>query len=80
MYGKLPILASNCKPQQDLIEGFGIGEIFESDEELTQKLKWLITHELERKAMGEKAFNTLMKEFHQNAFKAQFQGLYEGLN
>lgn len=79
MYGNLPVLASNCKPQQELIEKHKIGEIFTSDEELTQKLRQLIESEKDRKEMGERAHEVLMTEFHQDAFIPQFKALYEGL-
>ncbi|WP_420318306.1 glycosyltransferase [Ekhidna sp.] len=79
MYGGLPILASDCKPQQELIEKHNIGEVFTSDNELTLKLKYLIEHENDRKAMGERAYKVLINEFHHEAFIPQFKSLYENL-
>ncbi|WP_462248260.1 glycosyltransferase family 4 protein [Ekhidna sp.] len=79
MYGKLPIVASNCKPQQELIENHDIGKIFASDQEFTQQLRWMIDNEEERKNMGERAFKTLMNNYHQNAFKDTFISLYTDL-
>lgn len=80
MYGGLPIIASNCKPQQELIEQFEIGTIFKTDQELTKKLKELIENKKERKMMGVRAHEVLMKEFHQDAFKPQFKQLYDELS
>lgn len=79
MYGKLPIVASNCKPQQELIEKYELGEVFATDDELTEKLKLLIENEEMRQKMGKKAYDVLMTAFHQDAFMPQFKELYEGL-
>lgn len=79
MYGKLPILASDCKPQKELIEKYKIGKIFTSDDELTNMLIELIDNKQLCTEMGERAYETLMKHFHQNAFRSSLQSLYESL-
>lgn len=77
MYGKLPIVASNCKPQQELIERYRIGEVFSSDEEFKDKLSNLILDKELRADMGNRAYQTLMSEFHQDAFSSTFKKVYE---
>lgn len=76
MYGKLPIVASNCKPQQELIEKYDIGEVFSSQKEFEEKLHLLIQNESLRKEKGNSAFDVLMEHFHQDSLVPKLERFY----
>ncbi len=77
MYGKLPILASNCKPQKELIEEHEIGKVFNSNNEFATELEYLISNIKEREEMGKRAYEVLRTQFHQDNFKDVFLSIYE---
>ena len=66
MYGKKPIIASNCKPQAELIKNFKCGLIYEDIDDLTNKIIYLIKNPFEIERMGNNGFNNLHKFYNNN--------------
>lgn len=66
MYGKKPIIASNCKPQAELIKNFKCGLIYEDIDDLTNKIIYLIKNPVEIERMGNNGFNNLHKFYNNN--------------
>lgn len=77
MYGRLPIVASACKPQKEIIEKFEMGLIFDSDEGLTEKLQVLIDDIKLAHEMGQRGYNALLNHFDQERFIPAFRNLIE---
>lgn len=79
MYGKLPIIASDCKPQQELIEEQTIGKVFTDDDGFAEALETLVLDQDLREKMGQKAYQVLMSKYHQDALAPRLKSLYEDL-
>lgn len=63
MFGAKPIVASDCKPQKDLIENAGCGIIFSNQSEYVSALRKLIVNSALRVEMGENGRKELMEKY-----------------
>ena len=77
MFGKKPIIASNCKPQTELIESSNCGLVFHNQNELVEHLLWAASHPSELVKMGNNGYNTLYQKFKSKEFELILIGLYE---
>ena len=75
MFGKLPVVASNCTPQQELIERYNCGLIYENEDQFLGSLIKLIGSEKLREEMGSNGRDAIINKidfsiYDQNLLKA----------
>ncbi len=75
MYGSLPIIASNCKPQQDLIEKEQIGAIFSNQAELTELMK-LYAKSTNLDEIGSKAKEVLLEKYNMTHYRDTMNNIF----
>ncbi len=76
MLGKKPIIASDCLPQQKLIEKYNCGIIFRNETELTEALIKLLGDTGLGKELGENGYNAILKDHHTGVIKDNFVKMY----
>ena len=69
MLGAKPIIASNCKPQQDLIEKHNCGLIFNNTEEFHDAIVKLLDDKQLREEMGENGRKAIILDYNMEIFK-----------
>jgi glycosyltransferase involved in cell wall biosynthesis len=79
MAGRRPIIASDCLPQQKLIEKYECGIIYTNQEEFTNSIIKLLSDEKMRKRMGENGFNAVVSEFNIDKKKLNLLNTYMSL-
>ena len=79
MLGGKPIIASNCKPQQDLIEKHHCGLIFKNSEEFHDAIVKLLNNKPLREEMGENGRKAVMREYNTEIIKENLISLYNEL-
>lgn len=77
MLGGKPIIASNCKPQQNLIEKHKCGIIFENMTEFHDAIVRLLNDKQLREEMGENGRKAVLKEYHTGIVKENLILLYK---
>jgi glycosyltransferase involved in cell wall biosynthesis len=80
MLGGKPIIASNCKPQQNLIEKHDCGLIFENITEFHDAIIKLLNDKLLREEMGENGRNAVVREYNTEIVKEKLTLLYKTFN
>lgn len=75
MYGEIPILATKCKAQQELIEASECGLLYESKEEFKKAVIQLITKQSLRQTLGKNGKQKLL-ELYKNKADTQFLEIY----
>ena len=76
MFGKKPLIVSNCKPQRDLIQSFNAGLVFKDYEELKKHILDLSNNPKKRIELGENGYKALYQKFDSSGFKQQLQNVY----
>lgn len=76
MYGEIPIVATKCKAQQDLIESAACGLLYETKEEFKSAIKKMILNESLRQQLGANGKKKLL-ELYQNKADRQFLKIYK---
>jgi len=80
MLGKKPIVASDCRPQQKLIEKYNCGIVYRNDKEMKEAIiNLLYDKELSAK-MGQNGYNAIIEEFNTNKVKGQLLSLYNKID
>jgi glycosyltransferase involved in cell wall biosynthesis len=79
MLGGKPIIASNCKPQQVLIEKHKCGLIFKNQAELRDAIIKLLNDKPLREEMGENGRKAVLKEYNSETIKENLISLYNEL-
>ena len=79
MLGGKPVIASNCKPQQLLIEKHNCGLIFNNTEEFHDAIVKLLDDKQLREEMGENGRKAIMKEYNTEIIKENLISLYNEL-
>ena len=69
MLGAKPIIASNCRPQQDLIEKHNCGLIFNNMEEFHDAIVKLLDDKQLREEMGENGRKAIILDYNMEIFK-----------
>lgn len=75
MYGKIPILATKCKAQQELIESANCGLLYDTKAEFKTALKRLIANPTLRQELGENGKKKLLK-LYENGADREFLEIY----
>jgi len=76
MLGGKPVIASNCKPQQDLIEKHDCGLIFENMAEFRDAIIKLLNDKPLRERMGENGRKAILMEYNTAFIKKNLISLY----
>ena len=79
MLGKKPIIASDCIPQQKLIERYNCGLVYHNEYELVNAMITLLNNSRIRMEMGENGYNAIIKEHNSEAVKGNLIEMYESL-
>ncbi len=79
MFGKRPIVVSNCIPQQELINQGACGLVYDSLESYLSCLKTLVDDPQKRKRMGENGYHYLYKNYNNGHVEETLLGLYQEL-
>jgi len=77
MLGGKPVIASNCKPQQNLIEKYNCGLIFENITEFHDVIVSLLNDKSLREKMGENGKKAIMREYNTGIVKENLILLYK---
>jgi glycosyltransferase involved in cell wall biosynthesis len=77
MLGGKPVIASNCKPQQDLIEKHNCGLIFENLTEFHDAIIKLLNDKSLRDFMGENGRNAIMRDYNTEVIKENLINMYK---
>ena len=80
MLGGKPVIASNCKPQQDLIEKYNCGLIFENKTEFHDAIVKLLYNKPLRENLGENGRQAIMKEYNTDIVKENLILMYKTLS
>jgi glycosyltransferase involved in cell wall biosynthesis len=80
MLGGKPVIASNCKPQQDLIEKYNCGLIFENKTEFHDAIVKLLYNKPLRENMGENGRQAIMREYNTDIVKENLILMYKALS
>jgi glycosyltransferase involved in cell wall biosynthesis len=80
MLGGKPVVASNCKPQQNLIEKHDCGLIFENKTEFHDAIVKLLNDKPLREEMGENGRKTIMREYNTDIIKENLLLVYKSLS
>ena len=76
MLGGKPIIASNCKPQKELIEKHRCGLIFENTAEFHDIIVWLLNDRPLREEMGKNGRSAIMEKYNTEIVKDNLILLY----
>jgi glycosyltransferase involved in cell wall biosynthesis len=79
MLGGKPVIASNCKPQQNLLQSHHCGLIFENIPEMSKAIIMLLNDETLRKKMGENGKRAILNEFNTDLIRDKLITLYKNL-
>lgn len=79
MLGHKPIVASDCKPQQRIIEKHDCGLIFSNKEEFKDAILRLLTDAELRQKMGVNGYNAVVKYYSLSVIKKDLIAVYESL-
>ena len=80
MYGKLPIVASDCKPQKDLIDKVQCGVTYHTEEAFFEVLTGLIKDTETCRKLGENGYHALINEYNIEKMKSRLLSVYESLS
>lgn len=75
MYGEIPILATKCKAQEELIESANCGLLYDTKEEFKTALKRLIANPTLRQELGENGKKKLL-ELYEDRADREFLEIY----
>ena len=76
MLGGKPVIASNCKPQQNLIEKHHCGLIFKNITEFHDAIVKLLNDKPLREKMGENGREAIAREYNTNIIKENLILMY----
>lgn len=76
MYGARPIVASDCRPQKELIKELQCGMIYTNQDEFYEALDYLILNPEEGVAMGQRGKEALNTVLNPKGYDTEFLRLY----
>ena len=79
MLGGKPIIVSNCKPQQELIEKHNCGLIFRNMIEFHDALIKLISDKELRSGLGKNGYEAVIKHYHSGIMRENLLLLYKSI-
>ena len=79
MFGKKPLIVSDCKPQRELVEKFNCGLSYSSQEEFVSCITRLYENRELRERMGKNGFNKLYEHYDNELFENRLLNVYKDL-
>jgi glycosyltransferase involved in cell wall biosynthesis len=79
MFGSRPVVASDCRPQKNLIEKYKCGLIFSDLEEFEEAIITLLMDDNLRREMGRNGYNAVVNELNTGNFKENLIKTFEDL-
>lgn len=80
MLGGKPVIASDCKPQKELIGKYRCGLIFCNNEEFHNSIIELLNNEPLRREMGENGKKAILNEFNADVCRSALLSAYNALS
>lgn len=80
LYGGKPIVASNCKPQRELIEAYNCGRVFTTQASFVAALEELISQPKLARELGENGRRKLLEDYAGEAYENKLLSIYRRLN
>jgi glycosyltransferase involved in cell wall biosynthesis len=80
MFGKRPIIVSNCRPQVELVTSASCGLAYTDQASYVAAIRKLVTNPELRREMGKNGFHALYERFDNIAFEQQLLGVYQSLS
>lgn len=77
MYGRKPIIASDCGPQRKLIESFHCGLIFSNQDELVKDIILLSNNKDLQREMGDNGYWALKENYNSESFNRVLIDVYK---
>ncbi len=77
MYGRKPIIASDCGPQKKLIESYNCGLIFSNQAELVNDIILLSNNKNMQMEMGDNGYRALQKNYNSESFNKALIDIYK---
>ena len=79
MFGKKPLIVSDCKPQRNLVEEFNCGLSYSSQEDFVSCITRLYENRELRETMGNNGFNKLYENYDNVLFENRLLNVYKDL-
>lgn len=79
MAGSRPIIASDCLPQQKLIEKYNCGLIYRTQQEFIEAIITLLTDESMRRSLGENGFRAIINDLNLEKIQKNLVDAYSSL-
>jgi glycosyltransferase involved in cell wall biosynthesis len=79
MLGSKPVIASDCRPQKNLIENENCGLVYSNINEFRDAVVRILDDETLRKTMGENGRKAILKKYHTGIVKDYLIDLYRTL-
>ena len=79
MFGSRPVVASDCRPQKNLIQKYKCGLIFSDLEEFEEAIITLLMDDNLRREMGRNGYNAVVNELNTGNFKENLIKTFEDL-
>jgi len=76
MLGKKPVIASDCRPQKNLIEKYKCGLIYSNPDEMKSAIIKLSADALLRNEMGENGYRAILREFNTTVVRDNLLKIY----
>lgn len=77
MFGKKPVIVSDCRPQKELIESYNCGLVYSTEGEFVSCIKHLVNHPKLRKNLGKNGYQLLYKNFDSKKYEGILLSIYE---
>jgi glycosyltransferase involved in cell wall biosynthesis len=80
LYGGKPVVASNCRPQREMIESYQCGIVFTNQDEFVNALEELILHPELANTLGENGKRHLFAAYAGEAYENKLISIYQNLH
>ena len=80
LYGGKPVVASNCRPQREMIESYQCGIVFTNQDEFVNALEKLILHPELANTLGENGKRHLFADYAGEAYENKLISIYQNLH
>ncbi len=79
MLGKKPVIASDCRPQKNLIQKYNCGLVYSTRDELKAAIKKLSDDPELRAEMGNRGYNAILNDHNAGVIKDKLLAMYSQL-
>jgi glycosyltransferase involved in cell wall biosynthesis len=79
MFGRNPIIVSDCRPQMELVQSLNCGIAYSNQQEFVDAIRVLVLDADLRQQMGDNGYRGLYDRYDNDQFERKLIGVYEGL-